>query len=238
MRLTSLAVLAFLFWLTSPAWAVEVIGVVEAVSNEVATLRLDDGRTVKIDITKLARDEKRELERGKRVMISGQFIAQSVRTARAVRDDRSEVSARHHGVIEKVDGRYATLKDDDGRVLRIDLSDLDDGDRRDFKRGDVVTVLGRPGRRDDEIDAAFVREGRGWVRVYGELTIADYNRLLIKTDDRRTVEVDSSRIPPERIAALRNGEDVAVTGIARGGDPRRFDHMEAYDIRRVGPRPR
>ena len=123
-------------------------------------------------------------------------------------------SVRVHGTVQSVGpGRTLVLKADDGRTLSVDFS-LDDIDVRLLTAGEKVTVTGATGREPNVFMARDVVQDRAvhTQRLHGTIaSLGPGRRLVLRTDDGRTVNVDFSRDHIDS-RVLTVGEKLTVAG--------------------------
>jgi hypothetical protein len=220
MKILRVAVLCIaLIGMTSPAVfaeAVRVHGTVQSVGPaRTLVLMADDGRTLTIDFTRDDIDA-RLLKVGEKITVFGESGGQAgpLRAHNIVQDETRQMH-RVHGTISSVGpGRRLVLKADDGRTLSVDFS-RDDIDIRHLTVGEKITVTGVTGRELNVFTAHNLSqdEARTVQRLHGTIqSLGPGRRLVLRTDDGRTVNVDFSREDID-LRLLTVGEKVTVAGV-------------------------
>jgi uncharacterized protein DUF5666 len=143
-----------------------------------------------------------------------------------------------HGTIVGLHGSSLTLRSDDGRTIRVDVTGVDRAMRASLAVGEQVTVSGDPGD-GGQLAARYVQDDssdptrggklgglpgpqdRSWERVRGTVTGVTGTTLTLGSDDGRTLTVDIVRVDGKVRATLAKGERVTVAGL-RAADRSHF----------------
>lgn len=169
---------------SAPRVWIQVNGAVEKVQDEQLTFKLDDGRRMVTDISRMSQQERAALIAGTQTTLYGytdqqlgRFVtyflpvesASATPTAAAsapasgastpavpaaATDDRPWRLV--HGRVSGVDGDTLILITDAGRTITVDLRGVEPVNRAAIGRGDDVTVLGFHSGDLDQLDARFI----------------------------------------------------------------------------------
>jgi outer membrane lipoprotein SlyB len=150
--------------------------------------------------------------------------------ASALQNPADGPGERIHGTVQSVNGTNAVIRADDGRTIRVDMSELPGKTTRGVKSGDRVVVSGvvdsanrvkARSLRDDSPGGAASADKDQWQRVHGRVQSVEGSKLKFRADDGRTLNVDMSAVGPEIQRALTPNERVTVIGFP-GGKPNQF----------------
>jgi hypothetical protein len=144
--------------LVTPAAAHLVHGTITSLVERRLTLRADDGRTVRVDLSQVDPTVRSALTVGERIMVSGDMATGAPLAARYVDQDRADPTRggrlppkpgpddasweRVHGVVSTVIGTTVRIRSDDSRTLTVDAARVDATTREALGRGERVTVVG------------------------------------------------------------------------------------------------
>jgi hypothetical protein len=142
-----------------------------------------------------------------------------------------------HGTVTGLGSARLTLRSDDGRTYHVDLTNVDRAVRAAVAIGDKVTVSGdvaggRVTARYVDLDSGDpTRGGRlagapgpddpSWQRVHGVVTGVRGTTLTLKTDDGKTLTVDTTRVDESVRATVGKGERITAAG-SRSADRSHF----------------
>jgi hypothetical protein len=217
-------------------------GVVESVAPNVARVRIDDGRTINVNISEM--DRKDALRQGERVTMVGRVEGGMYRAfwARAREDgdvfttDRDEPGRwrRLHGTVESRDGNRMRFRADGGRVWDVDISGVPQNQRSGLERREDVTIAGviedgrLMARYIDQADGGQASREPGWqaglpprgqeVRIHGQATSFEGRTFRFSSIDGQLMMVDSSNVSDGEHRLLASGQPVTVVGVRRQGD--------------------
>jgi len=223
-------------------------GVVEKKQPNQMTIRTDNNRVVVVDTSHARRQTADRIKVGERVSVVGDFTGPQRMEARAIRDlgKGSEQTQgdweRIHGRVEAVDGSDLRFRADDGRMLRVDMSNVGAEIRQALTRGERATVIGYEWLGPNRLRAEYIQQDSsspsrggkiggqatpppaatsrapaeaGWHRIHGTVAAIGGNTMDLKADDGRTLMVDVSEVSPEVVKSLSAGEGVTAIGMLR-----------------------
>jgi hypothetical protein len=151
-----------------------------------------------------------------------------------------------HGTVTKAEGSTLTFRADDGRTLTVDMSQVNASVQKGLTPGEGATVVGFPGAQGNQFTARYIQQDssdparggrvvgqttpapataaapktpvdeKAWQRIHGTVQSVSGNRLTLKTDDGRTLNVDMASVNDAVRKALTPGEGVTVVGHLRG----------------------
>jgi hypothetical protein len=130
---------------------------------------------------------------------------------------------RLNGTVSAVSGSTITYKEDDGRMLTVDVSRLSQRDKSLLKPGQRAEIVVFPGPQPDNFIARFIREPseaartaavdtQSWQRIHGVVQSVKGTTLSLKTDDGRTLNVDMAQVSSNVQGAMTPGAPVTVIG--------------------------
>jgi len=156
-------------------------GTVEKLDGTTLTFRLDDGRRVKVDVSRMSPLERAALTSGERTALIGytdprlgMFVAwflpvaetapaaasptTDARTAAAAPAPRVDPRAWRiaHGKVDRIDRGSMVLTTDEGATVFVDVAAVDPAVVRALAGGERVTVLGFQGDGPDRLEARFI----------------------------------------------------------------------------------
>ena len=144
-----------------------VSGTVDRVDGDWVVIRTDDGRMVRTDLSH-ARDRSRrddEVRRGDRIVAGGvmdgdRLIARFYRDGREGDTTQAPQGAwqRIHGRVQSIEGNTLRFRADDGRVLIVDMRDVNPNVRRALVRDEGATLIGFAGTRPNEFRAEYIQQ--------------------------------------------------------------------------------
>lgn len=232
-------------------------GTVENVNGHEVTVRADDGRTVIVDIANLR--DLRRIYPGDRIVAGGITTGNRLQ-ARFVREARQgDVGAsapsqgqgaqdqggwlRIHGRVQDVQGSTLRFRADDGRMLTVDMRDVNPEVQRALDRGEGATLIGFAGPRQNEFRAEYIQQDssdparggtvgqapapaaappaaavdeKAWQRIHGKVQSVQGSRMRFRADDGRMLTVDMTKVNPAVQKALTPGEGATVIGHYQG----------------------
>ena len=142
-------------------------GTVERVDGDWVVIRTNDGRTIRADLSQ-ARDRSRsadDVRRGDRIVVGGVMDGDRL-LARFYRDGREGDATqapqgdwqRIHGRVQSIEGNTLRFRADDGRVLIVDMRDVNPNVRRALVRDEGATLIGFAGARANEFRAEYIQQ--------------------------------------------------------------------------------
>jgi hypothetical protein len=128
---------------------------------------------------------------------------------------------RASGRVVSINSDEVVIREDGGRQVTVNMAQARTRLAGGLEVGDRISVVG-VARNADYIDARAVRErgndvaGRGpdddWARIHGRVQSIQGDRMTLRADDGRTLDVDLSPVDQPIRQALRQGEGVTVIG--------------------------
>ncbi len=167
---------------TVPRVWIQVDGTVEKVDGDRMTFKLEDGRRMVADISRMSRQERAALVAGGRATLygytdqrAGRFVALLVQSETAAATSGSTLPGASpsvaaagglaldtrlwrlvHGRVERIDVETLTLVTDTGFAVAVDLRGVEPANRAAVAPGDGVTVVGFHSGDLGQVDARFI----------------------------------------------------------------------------------
>ena len=236
-------------------------GVVESVAPNVARVRLEEGRTINVNISEM--DRKDAVRQGERVTMVGRveggmyraFWARARENDDVFTTDRDEPGRwrRLHGIIESRDGERLRFRADNGRTYDVDVSGVPQNQRRGLERREGVTIAGFPegqrfmARYIHQDDGGQAGRDPGWqaglpprgteLTIHGQASSFEGRTFRFSSIDGQLMMVDSSRISDNEHRLLASGQPVTVVGVRGQGDTivaRQVTRDDRHDRRPLG----
>jgi hypothetical protein len=144
-----------------------------------------------------------------------------------VGETRAAAALQHlHGHINSINGSHVAFHTDDGRVLDVNMADVNANVRRELAPNDRITVIGTPDTRRNEFRARFIQdEGRSASgaasprfddvaaeRIHGRVQSIHGSTLTLRADDGRLMTVDVPKVSSTVRSALKTGEPITIVG--------------------------
>jgi hypothetical protein len=151
----------------SRADGVQVIpGTVQSVEGELKqiTFKTDDGRVLKVDVSRVDDATRRSLTAGQKINVIGRSYAPDRVTALDLdRGGATSSSARWlriHGQVQSREGelKQVTLKTDDGKILKVDVSQVNPAVVAALTPGESVTVIAEPSGSQERVAARYIQQ--------------------------------------------------------------------------------
>ncbi len=79
-------------------------------------------------------------------------------------------------------------------------------------------TFGNQGGSGNQPSASVPSERGAWQRLHGYVQSVGVGTISLKTDDGRTLDIDTSQVPNGQLASVRPGDLVTVTGRPEGAD--------------------
>lgn len=165
----------------APRVWIQVDGTVEKVDGDRMTFKLEDGRRMVADISRMSQQERAALVAGGRSTLygytdqrAGRFVALLVQSETAAATRGSTLPSGSpsmaaaglaldtrlwrlvHGRVERIDVETLTLVTDAGFAVAVDLRGVEPANRAAVARGDGVTVVGFHSGDLGQVDARFI----------------------------------------------------------------------------------
>lgn len=217
-------------------------GVVESVAPNVARVRLEEGRTINVNISEM--DRKDAVRQGERVTMVGRveggmyraFWARARENDNVFTTDRDEPGRwrRLHGTVESRDGERLRFRADNGRTYDVDISGVPQNQRRGLERREGVTIAGFPegqrfvARYVQQDDGGQAGRDPGWraglpprgaeLTIHGQASSFEGRTFRFSSIDGQLMMVDSSRVSDNEHRLLASGQPVTVVGVRGQGD--------------------
>jgi hypothetical protein len=143
---------------------------------------------------------------------------------------------RVHGQVVSTSGSTLQFRTDDGRTLSVDMSQVGAGIQQALKPNEGATLIGFAGAQPNQFTARYIQQdssnpARGgtvvgqtppapageqaWQRIHGTVASVSGTTLSLRTDDNRTITVDTKAVAAPVRQALKPGEAVTVIGFQR-----------------------
>ena len=136
---------------------------------------------------------------------------------------------RVHAKVQSVSGSTVTAKTDDGRTLSVDATKVSAEIRNALKPGAGVTLVGFAGAKPTQFTAHYIEQDgsaaqspsasvdeKSWQRIHGTVSSVSGEKLTMKADDGRNLNVDMKEVGEAIRQSLKTGDKVLVTGFYRG----------------------
>ena len=149
---------------------------------------------------------------------------------------------RIHATVQSVSGTTVTAKTDDGRTLSVDATRVSAEIRNALKPGAGVTLVGFAGAKPTQFTAHYIEQDgaasqspsasvdeKSWQRIPGTVSSVSGDKLSMKTDDGRNLDVDMKDIGEAIRQSLKTGDKVLVIGFYRGDQ----NHMAARYVEKA-----
>jgi hypothetical protein len=168
----------------APRVWIQVDGAVEKVQGDWMTFKLEDGRRMMTDVSRMSQQERGALVAGARTTLYGytdqrigRFVAYflPVESATASAPPSAGAAASTaapsvvpaaspdarpwrlvHGRVDRIDADTLTLVTDSGRAITVDLREVEPANRAAVDRDDDVTVVGFHSGDLERVDARFI----------------------------------------------------------------------------------
>lgn len=241
----------------------DIRGTVRSVEGELKQLhvRTDDGRVLRVDMSRVAGVDVRTLQPGDRVHLVGQYFGEpGLFTAFRVgsdgdvaRDGGTPEWHRIHGHVQSIEGeiKQVTFKTDDGRILKVDMSRVNPEVQQALTVGEGATVIGHFYGEPNRLTALYIQQDRAegtrggaggqvdpgqWQRIHGTVAAIDGTQLRLRADDGRLLSVEASDVAPDVRAGLRVGEPVTVIGHYRDATSLTARYIQQYPEGSASPK--
>lgn len=218
---------------------VKASGTVVLARDTSMVFRTDDGRTLRVDTASLPADTRRQLTAGQPATLTARGAGGDVVTATDVQIDQAgspRTFSTVSGTVQERTQDRLVFRTREGLTLPVETSRI--RGLPSFEPGDPATLIYEQGPRQ-EIVAVWVEPGAvagvqswppvesppsaslpsgagspGRQTIEGTVESMAVSGLTLEMPDGRRVEVDTSRLPPAAVDAVRPGDRVTVTGTA------------------------
>lgn len=138
---------------------------------------------------------------------------------------------RVHGKVESVTGTSMRFKADDGRSLDVDLARVSSNVQTALDPNEGATIVGFEDARSGRFHARYVQQDssdpsrkaaavavdeQAWQKIRGTVQSVDGNKMVLRTDDNRTLNVDMASVSSSVRSNMQKGGVVTVTGHYHG----------------------
>jgi hypothetical protein len=157
---------------TTQGWQ-QIHGRVGQVNGSTMMLHSDDNRRLTVDMSKVGPEIQKNLQRGDRVTVSAHQVSGNNVRAEYIQKDSSagvQPSAspsaavddkswqRIHGTVNSVTGTQMLFKADDGRILTVDMSEVNPDVQKSLAAGEPATLVGFYRGDDKNVSAKFIQK--------------------------------------------------------------------------------